>query len=115
MAGNGKVFLHNAELILILLCTFQPVYYMPAGSVGNVTGTLKYVYPQYQMAPVQAAPAGMQAPAGVQPAGIQQVQGIPAVAGAVPAAPIPPTAHHPTIDQGPALPPGILQSMLYLV
>lgn len=80
---------------------------MPAGSVGNMSGTLKYVYPQYQMAPVQAAPTGVQGPAGVQPAGMQQVQGIPGVAGAVPGAPIPPTAHHPTIDQS-ALPPGKL-------
>ncbi|XP_050733307.1 R3H domain-containing protein 1-like isoform X3 [Eriocheir sinensis] len=89
----------------------QPVYYMPAGSVGNLNGSLKYVYPQYQMAPVQA-PAGVQAQAGVQPTGMQQVQGIPAVpavpslTGAVPAAPGPPTAHHPSMEHTPALPPG---------
>ncbi|XP_069186154.1 cAMP-regulated phosphoprotein 21 isoform X2 [Procambarus clarkii] len=90
----------------------QPVYYMPAGSVANMSGSLKYVYPQYQMAPVQAAPAGVQAPPGVQPAGMQQVQGmaaipaVPALAGAVPTAPVPPTAHHPSMDHNPVLPPG---------
>ncbi|XP_071541861.1 uncharacterized protein enc isoform X3 [Panulirus ornatus] len=90
----------------------QPVYYMPAASVANMTGSLKYVYPQYQMAPVQAAPAGVQAPPGVQPAGIQQVQSmpavpaVPAVAGVVPAATVPPTANHPSMDHNPALPPG---------
>ncbi|KAK8388174.1 hypothetical protein O3P69_020210 [Scylla paramamosain] len=89
----------------------QPVYYMPAGSVGNLNGSLKYVYPQYQMAPVQA-PAGVQGPTGVQPTGMQQVQGIPAVpavpplTGGVPAAPGPPTAHHPSMEHNPALPPG---------
>ncbi|XP_042210603.1 R3H domain-containing protein 1-like isoform X3 [Homarus americanus] len=90
----------------------QPVYYMPSGNVGNMSGSLKYVYPQYQMAPVQATPAGVQAPTGVQAAGMQQVQGmpavpaVPAVAGAVPAAPVPPTAHHPSMDHNPALPQG---------
>ncbi|XP_069948722.1 R3H domain-containing protein 1 isoform X4 [Cherax quadricarinatus] len=90
----------------------QPVYYMPSGSVANMSGSLKYVYPQYQMAPVQATPAGVQAPAGVQPTGIQQVQSmsavstVPAVAGAIPTAPVPPTAHHPSMDHNPALPPG---------
>ncbi|XP_045135063.1 cAMP-regulated phosphoprotein 21-like isoform X5 [Portunus trituberculatus] len=89
----------------------QPVYYMPAGSVGNLNGSLKYVYPQYQMAPVQP-PAGVQGPTGVQPTGMQQVQGIPAVpavpplTGGVPAAPGPPTAHHPSMEHNPALPPG---------
>ncbi|KAK7072946.1 R3H domain-containing protein 1, partial [Halocaridina rubra] len=87
----------------------QPVYYMPAGSVGNVNGSLKYVYPQYQMAPVQAAPTGVQPATGVQPTGVQQIQGmptVPAVAGALPAVPVPPSAHHPSIEHNPALPPG---------
>ncbi|XP_066973648.1 cAMP-regulated phosphoprotein 21 isoform X6 [Macrobrachium rosenbergii] len=90
----------------------QPVYYMPAGSVGSVNGSLKYVYPQYQVAPVQAAPASVQTATGVQPAGVQQVQGIPtvpavpAVASTIPAVPVPPTAHHPSIEHNAALPPG---------
>ncbi|XP_068241701.1 protein encore-like isoform X5 [Palaemon carinicauda] len=87
----------------------QPVYYMPAGSVGSMNGSLKYVYPQYQVAPVQAAPASVQTATGVQPAGVQQVQGIPAVpavASTIPAVPVPPTAHHPSIEHNAALPPG---------
>ncbi|XP_069987107.1 R3H domain-containing protein 1 isoform X6 [Penaeus vannamei] len=90
----------------------QPVYYMPAGSMGNMSGSLKYVYPQYQMAPVQATPTGVQATTGVQSANLQQVQAIPAVPAvpAVPAgisaAPAPPAGHHATLEHNHVIPPG---------
>lgn len=79
-----------------------------------MSGSLKYVYPQYQMAPVQATPTGVQAATGVQSANLQQVQAIPAVPavpavpGGISAAPAPPAGHHATLEHNHVIPPGEL-------
>ncbi|CAL4114778.1 unnamed protein product, partial [Meganyctiphanes norvegica] len=90
----------------------QPVYYLPPCS--NVNGSMKYVYPHYQMAPVGGPQAlsGLPAASAMQPvqtlAGVAALQAVPApppIAAAPCAHTHPPT--NPTAIDPSNVPPGL--------